>query len=175
MVKQAVILGKRTNPKVVNLLNGRSFTSRWERISRKQLPINIRVKRQRTISPRRNSRMIYLNQAAPALRRIKKRRKKEVINRLGPVYDRVLGQLGRGLASNLAKTGLKLGSKALGSEFGKKLTNKGIDSIPNIFKFGASKIRNKNVKRAMRSDIAKMVVQEAQNKAKNKYDFLFDS
>ena len=98
MVKQAVILGKRTNPKVVNLLNGRSFTSRWERISRKQLPINIRVKRQRTIGPRRNNTMIYLNQAAPALRRIKKRRKKEVINRLGPVYDRVQGKSGRGLS-----------------------------------------------------------------------------
>ena len=175
MVKQTVILRKRANPKVVNLPNGRSFTSIWVRISRKQLPINIRVKRQRTIGPRRNNTMIYLNQAAPALRRIKKRRKKEVINRLGPVYDRVQGQSGRGLASNLAKTGLELGSKALGSEFGKKLINKGIDSIPNIFKFGASKIRNKNVKRAMRSDIAKMVVQEAQNKAKNKYDYLFDS
>ena len=175
MVKQTVILRKTANPKVVNLPNGRSFTSRSVRISRRQLPINIRVKRQRTIGPRRNNTMIYLNQAAPALRRIKKRRKKEVINRLGPVYDRVQGQSGRGLASNLAKAGPELGSKALGSEFGKKLINKGIDSIPNIFKFGASKIRKKNVKRAMRSEIAKMVVQEAQNKAKNKCDSLFDS
>ena len=98
MVKQTVILRKRANPKVVNLPNGRSFTSRWVRISRKQLPINIRVKRQRTIGPRRNNTMIYLNQAAPALRRIKKRRKKEVINRLGPVYDRVQGKSGRGLS-----------------------------------------------------------------------------
>ena len=45
MVKQTVILRKKTNPKVVNLPNGRSFTSRWERISRKQVPVNIRVKR----------------------------------------------------------------------------------------------------------------------------------
>ena len=175
MVKQTVILRKRANPKVVNLPNGRSFTSIWERISRKQLPINIRVKAQRTIGPRRNNRMIYLNQAGPTLKRIKRRRKKEVINRLGPVYDRVQGQSGRGLASNLAKTGLELGSKALGSEFGKKLINKGIDSILNIFKFGASKMRNKNVKPAMRSDIAKMVVQEPQNKEEHKYDSLFDS
>ena len=115
MVKQTVILRKIANPKVVNLPNGRSFTSRWERISRKQLPINIRVKRQRTIGPNRNNRMIYLNQAAPALRRIKRRRKQEVINRLGPVYDRVQGHSGRGLASNLAKAGLELGPKALGS------------------------------------------------------------
>ena len=95
MVKQTVILRKRANPKIVNLPNGRSFTSRWETISRKQLPINIRVKRQRKIGPRRNKRMIYLNQAAPA----------KILNRLGLVYDRV-NQSGRGLASNLEKAGI---------------------------------------------------------------------
>ena len=79
MVKQTIILRKRANPKVVNLPNGRSFTSRWERISRKQLPINIRVKKQRTIGPRRNNRMIYLNQAAPALKRIKKEENRQYI------------------------------------------------------------------------------------------------
>ena len=76
MVKKTVILRKRANPKVVNLPNGRSFTSGWDRISRKQLPINIRIKIKRTIGPRRNNRMIYLNQAAPALRKIKKEEKK---------------------------------------------------------------------------------------------------
>ena len=76
MVKQTVILRKRAGPKIVNLPNGRSFTSKWERISRKQLPINIKVNRQRTIGPRRNNRMIYLNQAAPALKRILKKKKK---------------------------------------------------------------------------------------------------
>ena len=131
MVKQTVILRKRVAPKVVNLPNGRSVTSKWERISRKQLPINIKVKRQRTIGPRRNNRMIYLNQAAPALRKIKRKRKNEIINRLGPVYDRV-NQSGQGLASSLAKAGIELGTKALGSEFGKKLINKGIDNILNI-------------------------------------------
>ena len=87
--KKTVILRKRANPKVVNLPNGRSFTSRWERISRTQLPINIKVKRQRTIGPRRNNRMIYLNQVAPAFRKIKKRRRNETIERLIPIYDRV--------------------------------------------------------------------------------------
>ena len=120
MVKQTVILRKGANPKIVNLPNGRSFTSRWETISRKQLPINIRVKRQRKIGPRRNNRMIYLNQAAPALRTIKKRRENEILNRLGLVYDRV-NQSGQGLASNLEKAGIELGTKALGSDFGKKI------------------------------------------------------
>ena len=97
---------------------------------------------------------------APAFKKIKAKRKKA-------------RQSGKGLASNLAKVGLELGSKALGSEFGKKLINKGIDNIPNIFKFGASKIKNKNVQKALKSEIADMVVEEAQSRAKNKYDSLF--
>ena len=109
MVNQTVILRKRAASKIVNLPNGRSFTSKWERISRKNLPINISVKRQRIIGPRKNNRMIYLNLAAPAFRKIKVRRKKEQQQ-----------QIGKGLASNLIKAGFYLGSKAIGSEFGKK-------------------------------------------------------
>ena len=173
MVNQTIILRKRAAPKVINLPNGRSFTSKWERISRKQLPINIKVKRQRRIGPRRNNRAIYLNQAAPAFRKIKKRRKQEIIHRPGRVYNRI-NQSGEGLGLSLVKAGFDLGSRALRFEFGKKLINKGIDSIPDIFKFGASKIKNKNVKNALNSEIADMVLDEAQNKAENKYSTVFD-
>ena len=107
MIKQTIILRKRAAPKVVNLPSGRSFPSKWERIRRKQLLINIRVKRQRTIGPRKNNRMIYLNLAAPAFRKIKARRKQE---------KTAAAQLGKGLGSNLIKAGFDLGSKALGSD-----------------------------------------------------------
>ena len=139
----------------------------------KAAPNKHKSKKQRTISPRRNNRMIYLNQAAPAFRKIKKRRKQNILNRLGPIYERV-NQSGKGLASSLAKTGIELGTKALGSKFGKKIINKTIDNIPSIFKFGVSKIKYKNVRKAMTSDIADMVVDEAQNRAKNRYKSLFD-
>ena len=109
MVKKYITLRKRANPKVVNLPNGRSFVSKWERISRKQLPINIKVTRNRTISPRRNNRMIYLNQAAPAFRKIKRKRKEAILNRLNPICDRVNNQTGSGLGSNLVKAGFDLG------------------------------------------------------------------
>ena len=117
----------------------------------------------RAIDHRRNNRMIYLNLAAPAFRKIKARRKMKRMN-----------QSGKGLASSLAKTGLELGTKGLGSEFGKKIINKTIDNIPSIFKFGVSKIKNKNVRKAMTSNIADMVIDEAQNRAKNRYKSLFD-
>ena len=144
MIKKHIILRKRANPKVVNLPNGRSFVSKWERISRKQLPINIKVTRNRTIGPRRNNRKIYFNLAKEGFKKLKQKRKKATIDRLNPVYDRVVNdQTGSGLGSNLVKAGFDLGAKALGSEFGKKLINKGIDNIPNLFKFGASKIKNK--------------------------------
>ena len=95
-------------------------------------------KKQRIIGSRRNNRMIYLNLAAPAFKKIKAGRKMERMN-----------QSGKGLASSLAKTGLELETKALGSEFGEKIINKTIDNIPSIFKFGVSKIKNKNVRKAI--------------------------
>ena len=135
----------------------------------KRTPHKHKITRNRTIGPRRNNRAIYLNRAAPALKKIKNRRNQEILKRLGPVYDRVQ-QRGSGLASDLAKTGLELGSKALNSEFGRRLISKGIDSIPSIFKFGAKKVKNRNIKKALESEIADMVVNEAQSRARKKYD-----
>ena len=91
------------------------------------------------------------------------------MNWLGPIYDRV-NQTGSELGSNLVKAGFDLGAKALGTEFGKKLINKGFGNIPNLFKFGASKIKNENVKRALNSEIADLVVNEAQARARKKYN-----
>ena len=82
--------------------------------------------------------MIYLNLAAPGFR--KRKRKQAILNRLIPVYDKV-NQSGKGLGSTLFKAGINLGSKAIGSEFGKKIINKGIDNISNMFKFVVSKIK----------------------------------
>ena len=147
--------------------------SKWKIISRKQLLINVKVQRQKKIGLRKNNRMIYLNLAAPGFRKIKRKRKEQKLNRLGPVYDRV-NQSGKGLGSNLIKVGFDLGSTAFGSQFGKKIINKGMDNIPNIFKFGVSKIKNKNVKKVLSSDIADMVVDGAQNRVKNKAKSLFD-
>ena len=88
-MKQTIILKKRNTPKVVNLPNGRSFISNWERISRKQLLINIKVQRQRKIGPRKNNKMICFNLAAPGFRKIKIKRKQAILNRITPVYDKV--------------------------------------------------------------------------------------
>ena len=43
-----------------------------------------------------------------------------------------------------------------------------------MFKYGVSKIKNKNVKRALNSDIAYIVVDEAQNKVRKTTGSLFD-
>ena len=173
MVKRHVILRKRRTPVQIELPNDRSFTSRWDRISRKQLPINIRVARDRKIGPRRNNGMIYFNMARPALKRIKKRRKQEreraALDRLGPINDRI-NQSGSRIGLDLLRTGLNLGSRGIGSDIGKKIINKGIDNIPNIFKFGRSKVKNQRIKNALESEIAGLVVDEVVNKARKIYD-----
>ena len=65
-------------------------------------------------------------------------------------------------------------SKVLNSAVGRKIINKGIDNIPNMFKYGVTKIKNKNVERALNSDIANIVVDEAQNKVRKTSGSLFD-
>ena len=47
------ILDRRPVPVAVNSPSGTSFMSRYKRISRKQLPGNIRVTKTKTISPRK--------------------------------------------------------------------------------------------------------------------------
>ena len=164
MVQRHVILRKRANPKTVNLPNGRSFVSKWERISRKQLPMTIKINRVKTVGARRNNCRIYFNLARDSFRKIKRKWKQAA-------RQAALQQSGQGgLGSEFFKTSLKLGSKVLGSEIGKKIINKGIDNIPNIFKFGASKIKNKTINNALNSEIADLVVNEAQNRARKKYD-----
>ena len=88
------------------------------------------VTRARKVGPRKDNRQISVNLATPAFKKRRKRR-----------------QAGTGVGKNLAKLGTEMGSKALKSSFGKRLINKGTRNIPNIFKFGVSNIKNKNLKR----------------------------
>ena len=46
-MREKILLRRRATPKVVTLPNGITFTAKQERISRKQLPINIHVKNAR--------------------------------------------------------------------------------------------------------------------------------
>ena len=67
-----------------------------------------------------------------------------------------------------------MGSKALNSSIGKQIINKGIDNLPNIFKYRVSKIKNKNVKKALDPVTPNILVDEAQNKVRGKAnDWLF--
>ena len=51
-MRPKIILRRRTSTKQITLLNSSTFTARYERISRKQLSINIQVKNARKIGPR---------------------------------------------------------------------------------------------------------------------------
>ena len=51
-MREKIVLRQRTTPKQVTLPKVTAFTARYERISRKQLPINIHVKNARKIGPR---------------------------------------------------------------------------------------------------------------------------
>ena len=100
-----------------NLPNGTSFVSKYERISRKQLPGNICVSRTRTMGPRnkRKTKKKVRFALANTPTQDRARRIKKIYRKLRWV------QTGKGLADNLANLGISLGSKAINSVIGKKL------------------------------------------------------
>ena len=66
-----------------------------------------------------------------------------------------------------------MGSEAINSVFGKKLIDEGIKQMPNIYKYMTSKIKNKNVQRALNSNLTNIVVDKTQNRAKKSLSNLF--
>ena len=177
-MREKIVLRRRTSPKIATLPNGTTFTARYERINKKRLPRNIRVKNARkigltnrnkskmgpgpTIPPRKRVRFKAASSTQDRVRRIKKKYQKMARK-----------ESGKGLAENLAKIGLEMESKVINSSLGRKLINKGVYNIPNIIKYGVSKIKDKNLKKAMNSDIANIIVDESQNKVSNKLDSLY--
>ena len=119
-MRQKIVLKRRIIPKVVRLPNGTTFTSRYERISRKQLPSNIKTEKVRTIGPRnRSSGIISLNDAN-LLRNISGRKKVRLnpspiaLKRMKKNRRR---QTGKGIVDNLANLGIRLSSQATNSSF----------------------------------------------------------
>ena len=64
----------------------------------------------------------------------------------------------------LFKKGLDVGLRAITSEISKKLISKGIKHAPGLYKIGTSKIKNKNMKKALESDVPNYVVEETQKR-----------
>ena len=115
-MKDKILLRRRPVLLAVNLPTGTSFVSRYEKISRKQLPGNIRVARARTSGPRKKlktkKRVRFNLINTPTHDRAKKIRKK---------YRNLSGrQTGKGLVSSLVNLRLNMGSKAINSVIGKK-------------------------------------------------------
>ena len=83
-MKENILLRRRTIPQSVRLPNDASFLARYERVSRRNLPSNVRARRTRTIGPKN--------------RRIKKKR--------ATFADTAL-------LGNMAKSGVNMGAKIL--------------------------------------------------------------
>ena len=136
------MLRRRKSQKIVTLPNGTTFTARYERISEKQKPTNIRVKNVRKISPRTKNRVILSLNNINQVHKIAER-KKVRFNRLAAALKRIRNnkwkQSGKRIGENLAKLGLEMRSRAINSSLGKRLINEGVNSIPNIFKYGSQK------------------------------------
>ena len=147
MCRNKTLLRWKVRPQRVALPDERSFLAWYERVSRKNLPSNITIKRFQTIGPKRQI----------------KHRKQQGTGILGSVFN-----FGKNLLSSGAlKKGLDIGSKSITSEIGKKVIDEGIKHAPELYNYGTKKIKNKNLRKALESDIANYAVKQAQKELFN--------
>ena len=71
-------------------------------------------------------------------------------------------------AKKIFEKRLDVGLSAITSEIRKKLIDKVIKHAPELYKIDTSKIKNKNLKKSLESDVANYIVEKKQKKAKNK-------
>ena len=123
-MREKIVLRRRTTPKQVTLPNVTTFTAGYERISRKKLSINIHVKNAKKIGPRNRKIKIDLGPAMIARKRVKFTPSSSTQDRVRRIKKKYANlrrqQTVNGLASNLAKVCLAMGSQAINSAIGKK-------------------------------------------------------
>ena len=118
---------KRENPKRVVLPNGRRFYAKYKRVDRDALPPNIQIMRR------------YKQRAAP---KGKRRRR------------RAAQQRGRGFKSFFKKA-VNLGKKAFKNKAVRGITKQLVENAPDAFELLGNKVKNKKLKKLLKSEIAK--------------------
>ena len=63
--------------------------------------------------------------------------------------------------------------KALSSDIGKKYIDEGIKHVPFLYTLGTSKIKNKNLRKALESDAVNYIAEKMQKSAKEDLNNLF--
>ena len=125
--KRNYAMEKLNVPKRVTLPNGRTFVARYKRISRDDLPLNIRMRRD------------YRQRAAPRGRRRRRQRGQGI----GSFFKKV------------GKKAFTFGKKAVKSRLGRKISKALISELPDALENLSGRIKNKKIKRILNSDLAK--------------------
>ena len=120
-MKEKILLQQRVTPKTVTSPNGQTFYARYERTSRRNLPRNVTITKNRRIGPRQQR-----------------------TTKTGGIlyWYGILGnivKLEANLeASNLLKQGVHASTKASSSDTRKRLIEEGIKHAPDLYTLGAS-------------------------------------
>ena len=151
MRKKKIILRRRVTLQRLRLPNGQSFIARYERVRRQNLHRNVTVRRTRQIG-------------------VQNKRKPKTQTGWG-----IFGTIARLGTKALTFTGLLRKGLGVGARYWKKTSQWRNSGRPRIISSGTSEIRNKNMKKALESEVANYIVKEAQKKAAENVENLFYS
>ena len=90
-------------------------------------------------------------------RRQRKRKTQKGSGLLGSVLS--LGKIL--VTSGVLIKGLNVWSRAINSEIGKKLIDKGVKHDPELYKYGKSRVKNKTQKKGLEYDVANCIAEKA--------------
>ena len=133
-----IVLVKRDTLKRVTLPNGRTFLAKYRRVNRHYLPGGTTIARTYRGRPVRGPRV---RQGPPRRRRV--RFKPAAAVRWRGMTSRGIGDVVKSVAGN-----------PYVQEICRKLTTKGISSIPGLYKTAKKRIKNKHLRKIVESDIA---------------------
>ena len=147
MVRDKILLRRRVNPKRADLPDGRTFYARYERVSRKNLPANVTVKKARTIGLRRR----HISKQQQGSRIL------ETVFNVGKMLFK----------SSYITKAFGIGSKAAKLAIGQKIIEEGIKQTLAIYKTRVKWMQSKKTKNILESDLANYAVKNAHKKLYN--------
>ena len=124
-MKEKILLQQRVTPKTVTSPNGQIYYARCERTSRQNLPRNVTITKNRRIGPRQQ--------------------RTTKTQHGGGILGNIVKSEANLEASNLLKQGVRASTKTSSSDTRKRLIEEGIKHAPDLYRLGASYIKNEHV------------------------------
>ena len=150
-----IVLIKMDNPKKVTLPNGRTFYAKYKRVSQQYLPGSAKIQRtytRRPVEPIART-PAHLHKQKPLQIRALNSKRVTLRRRKQKMKERGFADVAKTIASNPYM-----------QEIDEKITTKGIEVLPKLYKRATNRIKNDNLRDLAQCDVANYIIERGVEK-----------